>query len=53
MNIKDIVKDQKAHFVFYRDRPLFFMKPTTGFSFLSQSTMQGQQRSIEGRRRYS
>lgn len=32
MNIKDIVKDQKAHFVFYRDRSLFY-ETDNGFQF--------------------
>lgn len=32
MNIKDIVKDQKAHFVFYRDRSLFY-ETDSGFQF--------------------
>jgi hypothetical protein len=32
MNIKDIVKGQKAHFVFYRDRSLFY-ETDNGFQF--------------------
>ncbi len=31
-NIKDIVKDQRAHFVFYRDRALFY-ETDNGFQF--------------------
>lgn len=31
-NIKDIVKDQHAHFVFYRDRTLFY-ETDNGFKF--------------------
>ena len=32
MKILDIVKDQNAHFVFYRDRALFY-ETDTGFQF--------------------
>ncbi len=32
MNIKDIVKGQKAHFVFYRDQSLFY-ETDAGFQF--------------------
>lgn len=32
MNIKDIVKNQNAHFVFYRDRSLFY-ETDDGFQF--------------------
>ena len=32
MNIKDIVKNQNAHFVFYRDRSLFY-ETDKGFQF--------------------
>ncbi len=32
MNIKDIVKDQNAHFVFYRDKSLFY-ETDNGFQF--------------------
>ncbi len=32
MNIKDIVKDQNAHFVFYRDQSLFY-ETDNGFQF--------------------
>ncbi len=32
MNIKDIVKNQNAHFVFYRDRSLFY-ETDNGFQF--------------------
>lgn len=32
MKIKDIVKGQKAHFVFYRDRALFY-ETDNGFQF--------------------
>ena len=31
-NIKDIVKDKKAHFVFFRDRALFY-ETDDGFQF--------------------
>lgn len=31
-NIKDIVKDKKAHFVFFRDRSLFY-ETDDGFQF--------------------
>ena len=32
MNIKDIVKNQNAHFVFYRDQSLFY-ETDNGFQF--------------------
>jgi len=32
MNVKDIVKGQKAHFVFYRDKALFY-ETDNGFQF--------------------
>jgi len=32
MNIKDIVKNQNAHFVFYRDKALFY-ETDNGFQF--------------------
>ena len=32
MNIKDIVKNQNAHFVFYRDQALFY-ETDNGFQF--------------------
>ena len=32
MKIRDIVKDQNAHFVFYRDRALFY-ETDAGFQF--------------------
>ena len=32
MNIKDIVKNQNAHFVFYRDRALFY-ETDNGYQF--------------------
>ncbi len=32
MQIKDLVKNQKAHFVFYRDRALFY-ETDNGFQF--------------------
>lgn len=32
MKIRDIVKDQNAHFVFYRDRALFY-ETDNGFQF--------------------
>ena len=51
MNIKDIVKNQNAHFVFYRDQSLFY-ETDNGFLFpvpiddAGSATLNSQERAI-------
>ncbi|MGH1539242.1 MAG: hypothetical protein ACRBHB_02370 [Arenicella sp.] len=51
MNIKDIVKNQNAHFVFYRDNALFY-ETDNGFQFpvpineAGSATLQKEEKAI-------
>ena len=51
MNIKDIVKNQNAHFVFYRDKSLFY-ETDYGFQFpvpisdTGSATLQNEEKAI-------